>query len=644
LDLPTDRPRPAFLSQRGGTVPLDLGGIAPLLHDRSRRERVTPFMVLLAAFQALLHRLTGQESLLVGSPIAGRTQSETERLIGFFVNTLVLHGEVHGDAMVQTLLAQVRETTLTAYSHQDLPFEKLVEALRLDRNPGRPPLVQVMLSLQNTPLGALALRDLTLTPQDLSTGTAKLDLSLSLAETGGGLAGSVEYNSDLFDAATARRIADHFGVLLAAALERPELRVRDLPLLTGAEMRQILAEWGAEGQAPYASIHELVAAQAARTPDAVAVVCRDATMSYRDLDERSGRVAGYLAAQGIGPESLVGLSFWPSFDLCVGLLGILRAGAAYLPLDPSLPRDRLAFMVEQSEVELLLVGKGVEPRLPVTAARVLPLAAAKAGETAPAARRAEPESLAYVLFTSGSTGRPKGVAVSHRALANLTQALVARYGLGPDDRVLQFAAFSFDVAAEEIFPTLASGAALVLWPDRDSSSLADLSRLVAEQELTVLNLPASYGQAWVADMARHGEPRPVSMRRMIMGSEPVAPAALEAWRGLAGANIAWANAYGVTEATVTSTLYDLAAGATEATEVIARRPGSVPVGRPIAGVRVLLADGYGNPVPEGMAGELCLGGAGLARGYRGRPDLTAERFVPSALGTPGARLYRTGDL
>ncbi len=662
LDLPTDRPRPAVQTSRGALLPFTLdAALLQGLEALSRAEGATLFMTLLTGFQALLHRYTGQAAIHVGTPIANRTRAEVEGLIGFFVNTLVMRGDFADTPTFRQALRRGREAALGAYAHQDVPFEKLVDALQPRRDLSRPPLFQVMFILQTAarPRGAVTpVPGLTLEPLVVHMGTSNFDLTLALEQTGAGLSGAIEYNADLFDEATIARLARHFRALLAGALADPDQPVAALPLLSDSERRQILVDWNATA-ADFPRdrcVHHLFEVQAARQPDALAVVeAAGAALTYAELDRRAEQLAHHLRGLGVGPETLVGLAVERSPEMLVGLLGILKAGGAYLPLDPAYPPERLAFMLQDSGTRLVLTQSRFAALLPASAAQTLRLdadwptiAQTPATDSWP---QTTPDSLAYVIYTSGSTGTPKGVAVTHGNLVNHNLAVVAAFGLTPADRVLQFATLNFDTAAEEIFPTWAAGATLVLRPAGPPPSGAELRQLSADRGLTVLDLPTAYWHAWVGELELSGAQLPESLRLVVVGGEAALAERLVAWRRRAGGRVRWLNTYGPTEGTIIASLYE------------PREPGldgrAIPIGRPIANAQLYILDARQQPVPVGVVGELHIGGRGVARGYLNRPELTAEKFIELALDdgrriedeaadgrppSPVQRLYRTGDL
>jgi amino acid adenylation domain-containing protein len=636
LELPGDYPRPPVQTFNGGLYSFRIPDtIAAAARRLSRQEGATLFMLLLATFKTLLLRSTGQHDLLVGSPIAGRVRPELEPLIGCFINTLVLRTDLSGDPSFRDVLRRVRETTLGAYAHQDLPFTRLVEELQVERDVSRTPIFQIMFVLQSTPTEPIATSDLLLDPAHIDNQTTNLDFTLSMQDTAQGLTGDIEYNSDLFMPETIARLAEHFRVLLQAIVADPEQRIATLPLLTAAE-RQLLRDWNATAtpSLPDRCVHELFAAQAARTPEATAVVFQEQRLSYAELEERANRLAQYLQSQGVGPETRVGLCLHRSLDLPVAVLGILKAGGCYVPLDPAYPVERLHFMLHNAAAPLVITEAALWDRLPADSARSIcldrdwPLIAQHSAD-APAARTV-PDHLAYVIYTSGSTGQPKGVAVSHRAIGNRIAWSQQADPLNDNDRVLQVASMSFDIAFWELIGPLLYGATVVLArPDANQDS-EYLIALLREQRITVAHLVPSVLNLLLADPALASCR---SLRSLYYGGEASATDLPE--RILAQLPVTLLHFYGPTEAAINATAWR--------GEPDARTP--VSIGRPISNMQAYLLDRHGQPVPIGVVGELYLGGVGLARGYHGRPDLTAERFVPDPFGeTAGARLYRTGDL
>ncbi|HTG34804.1 MAG TPA: amino acid adenylation domain-containing protein [Thermoanaerobaculia bacterium] len=644
LQLPFDRPRPAIYGYRGRQLAIawpaaTAEGVAAL----SRERGTTLFMTLLGIFQILLARYSGQETIRVGTPVAGRDLLELEELIGFFANTLVLATDLSGSPTVGEVLRRVRGVALDAHAHQNVPFERLVDELQPKRDLSRSPLFQVAFVLQNAPQTRFELPGLELSLLDLDTRTAKFDLTLHLTEERQGLRGLLEYNTDLFDEATVARAAGHLERLVAAAVRDPDLSIWELPLLTLAETGHLLALAGARELHETACLHRLFAAQAALAPGAVALRCGEASLSYGELDRAADRLAHRLRSLGIGPEDAVALCAEPSFDLLVGLLGILKAGAAYVPLDPAYPRERLAFTLEDSAARALVAQERLLDRFPAGLPRVCLDAAEgwRDGSAGPASGPPDvdslPEQRAYVIYTSGSTGRPKGVAVTHANVTRLFAATAGWSGFGPDDVWTLFHSAAFDFSVWEIWGALLHGGRLVIVPHEVSRSPEDFHALLGREGVTVLNQTPSAFRQLVRVAAERGERRP-SLRLVIFGGEALELQSLRPWFELYGdLRPRLVNMYGITETTVHVTcrpigLPDLAAA------------GSV-IGGPLPDLHLHLLDRAGNLAPVGIPGEIHVGGAGLARGYLGRPDLTAGRFVPDPWsGESGARLYRSGDL
>ncbi|HEY3567953.1 MAG TPA: amino acid adenylation domain-containing protein, partial [Thermoanaerobaculia bacterium] len=642
LQLPTDHPRPPVQRFHGRHQHrrLDAGRIAPF-RALCRREGATLFMGMLAAFQALLARHAGVDDLVVGTPVAGRERRETEGLIGFFLNSLVLRGDLTADPPFRELLDRTRRATLEAFAHQEVPFEKLVDELLPERNLGHAPLFQVMLVQQNAPAEPLRLAGATLVPGDVEGSTSKFDLTLNFQETPGGLTLRWLSNRDLFDAPTIDRLSEHLVRLLEGAAAEPGLRLSELPLLTAAEERQ-LVEWNDTAAAIYPAsaaepcLPELIAAQVERAPEAVAVSCEGEALSYRELWAAAGRLAARLRALGVGPEVVVGVCAERSLELMVGLLAVLRAGGAYLPLDPDYPADRLAFMLADSGAPVVLAQERLLERLPAHGAEVVLLdGVAAPGEPAAVEPGTVASNLAYVIYTSGSTGRPKGTMNTHRGIVNRLLWMQERYGLTAADRVLQKTPFSFDVSVWELFWPLLTGARLVMARPGGHQDPAYLARTIAQEGITTLHFVPSMLQVF---LETPGLEACGSLRRVVCSGEALP---LELTRRFfarfpEGTEVELHNLYGPTEAAVDVTSW--------ACEREASR-GVVPIGHPVANTRIHLLGPAGERVPVGVAGELCIGGVQVCRGYLARPELTAEKFVPDPFAAePGSRLYRTGDL
>ncbi|HYU34724.1 MAG TPA: amino acid adenylation domain-containing protein, partial [Thermoanaerobaculia bacterium] len=621
VELPADRPRPAVLSYRGVHLERRLPrSLTDRLEALARAARATPFMALLAAFEALLHRWTGLAELVVGTPVDGRSRVELEPLIGVFINNLVLRTSLAGEPGFRELLERVRATALDAYAHPEVPFERLVDELRPERELSRTPLFQIMFVGQNAPLRDLELAGLSLQPREIDLGTARFDLALAMGETDAGWLGTWKYATDLFDAPTLARLSGHLENLLAAGLADPERPVSRLPLLSAAEHHQVVTAWNdTQTTVPQdLALPDLIAAQVARTPDAVALESAERRITYNELWDRAGRLAAHLKSLGAAPDSLVGICAERSPEMVTGLVGILRAGAAYVPVDPAYPAERIAYMVEDSGVSVVLEARDLKDLKDLKDVKD---------------RKTLPESLAYAIYTSGSTGRPKGAAVPHRGIVNRLLWMQSAYGLTPEDRVLQKTPFSFDVSVWEFFWPLITGARLVVAPPGAHQDAARLAELIREHRITTLHFVPSMLQVFLeqedlADSCRtvrqvfaSGEALPFDLAERFLDRLP---------------GVALHNLYGPTEASVDVTYHAWIRGGGRRT---------VPLGRPVANTSIVLLDRHLQPVPLGVPGELLIGGVQLARGYLNRPALTAERFIPDpSSAAPGARLYRTGDL
>ena len=642
LDLPADRPRPPVQDLRGAMHPFRLSDdAARAMRELARGGGATPFMVLAAAFAAVLGRWSGHDDLVIGTPIINRGRPELEPLIGFFGNTLPLRADLSGEPDFRALLARLRETTLEAYAHQDVPFEKLVDELKVERSLSHPPLFQVMLTHQAGAGGEpLRLGEAVATPRAPELGTSRFDLTVSLAEAGEEVWGNVEYAVALFDAPTIGRLTRHLDAVLRAAAADPGAPVAALPLLSDGERAQVVTGWNATDRpgGEDACVHGLFARQAARTPDAVAVEFRGERMTYAEVEDRSNRIARRLRALGVRRGGLVAVCLERSLDTPAAVLAVLKAGAGYVAVDPNYPAERVEYMLDDSRAAALVTTSDVAARLPETATPVLRLDAdaariAKAdGEPLPVS--ADPGDLCYVLYTSGSTGRPKGAALPHRALVNLLRWQLARWGGGAAARTLQFASLSFDVSFQEIFATWAAGGSLVLVDDdtrRDAEAL--LAYLRAER-IERLFLPFAALQN-LAEAAEGADARLPALREIVTAGEQLraTPQLLAFFRANPGLRLD--NQYGPSETHVVSA-HRLPADPSA-------WPLLPPIGAPVDNARLYVLDRLMNPAPAGVPGELYAAGAALARGYLGRPALTAEKFVPDPFGAPGSRLYRTGD-
>ena len=652
-ELPTDRPRPVRETFRGArqyfVLPESLVGA---IKELSRREAVTLFMTLLAAFKTLLHCYSYREEVMVGSPVAGRNHGEVENLIGIFVNTLVLRTDFSGNPSFRELLARVRDVCLGAYAHQDLPFEKLVEELQPERDLGRNPLFQVMFILQNTPVSVINFTGLMARRLEVDSGTAKFDLTLSLAEQDKKLIGFFEYNTDLFDHSTIDRMIGHFRRLVEGTVTNPEQPLSSFPLLTETERHQLLVEWN-DTAADYpkdSCVHELFEAQVERAPETIAVQFEGEQLSYRELNNRANQLAHHLRGLGVGPEKLVGICVERSLEMVIGLLGILKAGGAYVPLDPTYPRERLAFMLEDAQVSIVLtqeqfIGNGrsrpvlseaegiedgdsrfsiLDPRIKLVCLdRDWPVIQGESTENLQS--QSDSNNLAYVIYTSGSTGQPKGVQIEHQSVINCFHSIREQIGLTEKDILFAVTSISFDIAALESYLPLTTGAKLVLASRDEVLDGRQLLDRLTECGATVMQATPA---AWrlLLDAGWKGK----RSFKILCGGEVLTRELANQLRS-DGASL-W-NLYGPTETTIWSTIAKI-----EPDE------DPVPIGRPIANTQTYILDSHLQPVPVGVHGELYIGGDGLARGYLNRPELTAERFVANPFNSqPGARLYRTGD-
>ncbi|WP_052517558.1 amino acid adenylation domain-containing protein [Archangium violaceum] len=626
LSLPLDKPRTSARTRRAGKVPVVLSREqGDALEELARQEGSSLFMVLLAGFQALLGRWSGQDDIVVGTPVAGRTRAEVEGLIGLFVNTLVLRTDVSGAPTFRELLARVREVALGAYAHQDVPFEKLVDELRPERELKHSPLFQVMLVLQNTPDREVSLRELKLSPVEKEGPAAKLELLLSFTRTPEGLRGVFSYDTSLFEPETITRLARHLEMLLSAVAEAPERRVEEVELLAGEERTRVLEQWsqgprvegGAEG------LGRLLELQAARTPEAMALEGSGQRLSYRELEARANQLGRRLRREGVGPEVRVGVLLEKSVEAVVAFWGVQKAGGVYVPLEAVLPAERLEWMARDAGVRAVVTRRGLEGRCrPPEGVPVVVLEELSGEDAGPLESGVRVGNAAYVLYTSGSTGRPKGVEVTHEGACDLVRGKARAFGVGAESRVMQFSSLGFDVSLWDYLLALAVGGTLYV-PSGGKVPLGEeLRRELVEGAVSVLALPPSVLALLPDEGLEH--------LRVVMVAGEACPAELVArW----GRGRRFVNGYGPTEVSVLATWEECEPG--EA------RP---PIGRPLANTRTYVLDGAMRPVPPGVAGELYLGGPGLARGYVGRPELTAERFVPNPFGRePGERLYRTGD-
>ncbi|MFT3774237.1 MAG: amino acid adenylation domain-containing protein [Minicystis sp.] len=640
LDLPADRPRPPVRSSRGAQHRFPLGAeLTSALKELSRREGVTLFMTLLAAYEVLLHRYTGQEDIVVGSPVAGRTRAETEDLIGFFINTLVLRTQIEGGASFRDLLRRVRATCLGAYAHQDMPFDRLVQELHLEPDPSRSPVFQVIFNLQNTPMELASLPDVTVGRVDTGSVTVKVDLTLIMAERQGALHGMIEYSTELFDASTIERFAAHFRTLALGLTADPTQPISKVQLLAPEERRRLLVGWNETAAAFPAgeTIHGMFTEQAAKRPDALAVVAGETRLTYRDLDARANRLARHLRSLGVGPDSVVGLAMDRSAELLIGMLGILKAGGGYVPLDPTYPRQRLAQILTEAGASVVVTRDSLAHAVPSEGVRRVRIdgdsAAIDNESGAPLDGGARPENLAYVLFTSGSTGKPKGVAIEHRNLVNYVRGVATKLALPEGASYAHVSTFSADLGNTVLFPPLCLGGTLHVIAQEMTTDPDGIAAYFDREGIDCLKIVPSHLSALLSG----AHPEKVLPRKLlVLGGEASSWELLDRIERLSpGTRVM--NHYGPTETTVGVLTFPVEKGQRAPTPI-------VPLGRPLPNSRIYVLDASLEPTPTGVPGEVYIGGAGVARGYLGRPDLTAERFLRDPfVADPSARMYKTGD-
>ncbi|REF28437.1 amino acid adenylation domain-containing protein [Xenorhabdus cabanillasii] len=651
LELPTDKPRPIQQSYRGKRVDLAFSPeLSAGLKNLSQRHGTTLFMTLMAGWAVLLSRISGQSDLVIGTPIANRPQHELEPLIGFFANTLALRIQLGDNPNVSELLAQVKNCALSAYEHQDLPFEQLVEALRPTRSLSHSPIFQVMLTLDNkSEQRNFELAGLKLSELPLVRESAYFDLTLSLNDSENGLTGELEYASDLFDPATVERMAGYLHTLLTAMVADDSQPVADLPLLTPPERTQLLTAFNAR-EVSYPQdqlLQQLFEQQVTNSPAATALVYGEQQLSYAELNRQANQLAHALIAAGVQPDDRVAICVERGVDMIAGLFGILKAGAGYVPLDPDYPTERLNYILSDCAPKLLLTQQHLQHRLtagvPVWVmdnSDYLNTVAQQPGHNpAPQQRGLKPHHLAYIIYTSGSTGQPKGVMIEHRHVVNFVHVQRQTNALTPADRVLQFTSVAFDTTVSDIFATLAAGATLVLRPAPLRIPDKTFSQFLQAQAITVCDLPTAFWHLWVQEMAAGRCGFSASLRLVIVGGEKAELRHFNTWQSLAETrSCRWINSYGPTETTVIATVWQPDTPAVCPT-------GTVPIGYPLTNARLYILDAQGQPVPIGVTGEIHIGGAGVARGYLNRPDLTDERFIPDPFSDhAGARMYKTGDL
>jgi amino acid adenylation domain-containing protein len=641
LQLPTDRPRSAQTTLAGArlnfTIPKTLSDEVKRLSDR---EGVTLFMTLLAAFKVLLYRHAQQRDIVVGTAIANRHHGETENLIGFFLNILVLRTGLSAELTFRDLLRSVKEVALAAYEHQDVPFDKLVEELQPERQLNRNPFFQVVFAVHSGLAPALNLHQLTVRQLPATSQTSKYDLSLEFVDTEDALTGFIEYSTELFDAETIERLKTHYQTLLESIVKHPELSIARLQLLPQPEQRKLLA-WNSDRAYPVdRCLHELIAAQVERTPDAPALTFENQSVTYRELDNRANQLAHHLRTLGVGPDVLVSIFMERSVEMVVGLLAVLKTGGAYVPIDPAYPPDRVAFILEDTAAPVLLTQKSLSSALPPHSARVVCLDEQQGGMTEPLTTIVSPDNLAYIIYTSGSTGKPKGVMVTHRNVCRLFDATQESFAFSASDVWTLFHSYAFDFSVWEMWGALLYGGRLVIVPYLISRSPDAFYEMLVHERVTVLNqTPSAFRQlCQIDEVSKRELQQSLALRLVIFGGEALDFESLASWfRDHGDERPQLVNMYGITETTVHVTERRV-----RAADITAN--GSL-IGRPISDLRGYVLDQHMELLPEGVPGELYVGGGGVARGYLGRPELSAERFVPDPFNSaPGARLYRTGDL
>ena len=642
IDFPTDYPRPPVQTFNGARVYVNYPkALLDGLKELSRREGVTMFMTLLAAYNVLLQRYTRQEDILVSAPIGNRLRPETENIVGYLLNLLILRTDLSGDPTFRELLRRVQEVCIGAFARQEVPFGKLVQELKPKQDPSRNPIAQIaFLYLDFPETTSMEFLGLTAEHIDIDNGASRFDITLSMTETSEGFTVGIEYNTDLFSRARMERLARHLEILLAGVIADPDARISDLPLLAPDEERRLLGEWN-DTATPFpqtALVQDLFAAQARRQPEATALVWEDQQVSYGDLNRRANLFAAHLQTLGVGPEARVGVLLERSPELVAALLGTLKAGGVYLPLDPQYPAERLGFIMKDAGVSVLVTRAGLHEQLPPHTAKVLDVAAERAlieqQSVAELSLRIEPEQAAYVIYTSGSTGRPKGVLVEHRQLLNTILSGLSAFDFTPADCVPCLAPFAFDISLFELLSPLVAGGRCLLAAGREVLDAAAAAKLL--EEATVIHAVPALMRRLVAYAVADGAAGQYGqIRQLLVGGDAVPPELIrEMQAALPSAQVTVL--YGPTETAIICARAPVPRGQT---------PAHALVGTPLSNTVIRLLDGRGKLVPVGVDGEICVGGAGVARGYLHRPDLTGERFAPDPFAAaPGARLYKTGDL
>lgn len=643
LELPTDHPRPPLQTFRGQTLKTRLDAeLTRELNAIAQSTGTTLFMVLEAAFALFLSRLSRQSDIPIGTPVANRNTSELEPLIGFFVNTLILRNDVSGNPTVREFLERTKRLALEGYRNQDIPFEHLVEVVQPTRTLSHSPLFQVMFSFQNAPEKALELPNLTLTPVPIPNATAKFDLLLTMGESGGQLSADWEYNCDLFESATIERFADHFATLLGQMVQQPNAPIDSLSLLSAQARQQIVYDWNHTTTEFNDSflLHHGFEAKAKQQPEEIALLYADQTVSYQTLNHRANQVAHRLRELGVGPETLVGVYGERSPDLVVGLLAILKAGGAYIPLDPNYPPDRIAQMLEDAQPSVVLTQQQFVDRLPQHQSQILCLDQPNTFATYPTHNldlEINPDQLAYIIYTSGSTGKPKGVMISHRGAVNTNLDINQRFRVGAGDRIISLASLSFDLSVYDIFGFLAAGGGIVIPPAKDTLNPAAWLQLMHQHRVTYWDTAPAVMEMLMTTVIQQNLRLPDSLRVVMMSGDAISVTLPDQIRNHAQPQIQIYSFGGATEGSIWSICYPI--------ETVEPHWTSIPYGKPISNQRFHILDTNLNPVPIGVAGELHIGGTGVALGYFNRPELTAERFIPDPFfDEPNAHLYKTGDL
>jgi len=645
LQLPTDRPRPVVQSYRGATEKISWPNASTAqLKALCSAEETTLFMMLLAAFQVLLSKYTGSSDIAVGSPITNRTRPEIENMVGFFVNTLVLRSRVNAELNFREFLKQVKDTTLDAYENQDLPFEKLVDALAVDRSQSYSPLFQVMFVLQNVPLESIGLPGVEITQIDTQFEVSKFDLTLSLTDNQGGITGFIEYNRELFGKKTIQRMIGHYIVLLEEIVSNPGKKISELRILTEAERRQLLARWNKK-RVDYPTdkcVHQLFEEHAEKSPDNVAAVFEDQRLTYRELNERANHLAHFLIKKNVGPEVLVGICLERSLEMVIGILGILKAGGAYVPIESSIPKERLEYILRDTDIDILISDKFLSDRIGKQSLEVVnPKTFMRSTMTAPVVNpvcSVSAENLCYIIYTSGSSGNPKGVAVTHGNVKRLFESTNKLYGFNSTDVWAFFHSFSFDFSVWELWGALFFGGTLVVVPKVTTTSLEDFYDLIVTNGVTVLNQTPSAFYSF-QDIVLTKKDKPNSLRLVVFGGEVLDFQRITPWVRRFGDSIPKLyNMYGITETTVHVTYQQITK------EIIEEKRWDL-IGIPLSDLGLLILDSNNSLSPIGVSGEIHVLGAGLARGYLNRPELTKEKFISNPFDDdPSSRLYKTGDL